>query len=251
MFVVALATVGALSHVYAEPIPPGVDIPLADYYSKAVSAATNEPRKALAMLELLLLPSKTGVFPDYSSLPVNERQSFKNGVEQAFYMWQRHLQADFPLELTNDPNAKVVIRFVDAIPGKSKDTKGEIKSTRRIWWSKSSHQTEFIATIHVAKYGVGRGMLSERDVIHIVAHEIGHALGLADSNLVERIMGPVVIGQAFAQVVDSEAETVRKFRASVRSTLERVRTKIAVTSSENNAITHTEIAHSASCNCGR
>lgn len=227
MLVAGLSTLVIFSGASTEAMPRLIDSPLLDYYSRAVSAGSQEPQKALAMLELLLVPEETQVVVDYSTLPTYARASFKRGVERGFDMWRMALGDEFPFRLVNratQANA-VALRFVSTMPDSAPDHKGEIKTTRKIQWNKTVHYGEFIASISIAKFGIGQSFMTERDVAHVTAHELGHGLGLGDIDDLEHIMGPVALGNAYAHLNPDEVDAVKSFRRVVRSQISRIESR--------------------------
>lgn len=208
-------------------LPRLIDKPLAEYYQQALSAhSSGETHKALAMLELLLIPPGTEVYADYSPLPVEVRSEFKKGVERGFEMWREILGNDFPFRLTNNQRAKVKIQFLEKVSPEQDNCKGEIRSKRRIQWNKEVHYVEFSADVLVAKYSTKNYWMTSGEVAQIVAHELGHAMGLGHPKGIGMVMGPVVLGDPVTQVQPAEAESLLAFRRIVRSTTERVSAQV-------------------------
>lgn len=224
MFVAGISSLLFFTGPTSETMPRLVDGPLLDYYSRAVNAARSEPQKALAMLELLLVPENTEVVADYSGIPQSERAAFQRGVERGFSMWKQALGNDFPFRLVAQASSDKAapLKFVDVMPDSAPDHKGEIRTTRKIQWNRSVHYGEFIATISITKFGIGKSLMAERDVAHVTAHELGHGLGLADAEDLQHIMGPVELGNAYARLSDDEAEAVRAFRKTIRGQIARI-----------------------------
>jgi hypothetical protein len=229
MVAAALATFSLLA-APSEAIPRHVDAPLTNYYARALTAADGgEPHKALAMLELLLVPAGTEVVADYSNVPAEFRGAFQRGVERGFAMWQQELGADFPFKLVLRPSKEsyVKLTFVDSIPDSPALHKGEIRTTRKIQWNRTVHYGQFEAAIDIVQWASGRTLMDESDVAHVTGHEIGHALGLGDAGDTQHIMGPVALGNAFARIAPDEAEAVKAFRKLIRSQIDRLLTRAA------------------------
>ena len=227
MLIAGLSTLVIFSGVSGEVMPHLIDLPLVDYYARAISSGNQEPQKALAMLELLLVPDGTQVVADYSNLPAYARPSFKRGVERGFDMWRMALGDEFPFRLVDratQPNP-VGLRFVSIMPDSAPDHKGEIKTTRKIQWNKSLHYSQFVASISIAKFSVGQNLMTERDITHITAHELGHGLGLGDVDNLEHIMGPVALGNAYAHINPDEVDAVMSFRRLVHSQISRIESR--------------------------
>lgn len=219
---VTLLLFGAFS--YSETsLPRLIDKPLVEYYQQALTAYhSGEPHKALAMLELLLIPPNTEVHADYSSLPAEVRNTFKTGVERGFEMWREVLGNDFPFRLTHNEKAKVKIKFMEKVIPEQDNCKGEIRSKRRIQWNKEVHYVEFMADLLVAKYSSKKYWMTSGEVAQIVAHELGHAMGLGHPKGIGMVMGPVILGDPVTQVQPTEAESLLVFRRIVRNIADRI-----------------------------
>ncbi len=205
-------------------LPPSIDPQIAQYYSRALaSAAEGENQKAMGMLKLLLIPEDTSVSLDLSRIPSGDRPRVRQALIQGFELWRSALPNDFPFRLTpDDPEAPVQIRVIPASIGPSGNCMGEIRATRKVQWNRFVHYVEFTATIDVAYQSSEQRSLSSEEFVHVVGHELGHALGLGDSNLSNRIMGPVVLGNPFARIHEEELNAVRAFRQILREQLERI-----------------------------
>ncbi|GIV02106.1 MAG: hypothetical protein KatS3mg015_0936 [Fimbriimonadales bacterium] len=221
-------TAGALQ------LPAALDPHITEYYSKAVAAAEAEPHKALAMLELLLVPEGTPITIDFTGVPANLRPTFQAGIERGVGLWQAALGADMPFALNGEPSdtGQVVIRFVDTIPTSDPHTKGQLRMTRRIQWGRSVHYVELDGEIRISKWASQGRYFSADEITHIVAHELGHAFGLGDAPNRDRIMGPVFIGSPYARLNPVEVETVMSFRTSLRQDYARA-TELAAQSSRS------------------
>ncbi|KAA0228949.1 MAG: matrixin family metalloprotease [Armatimonadetes bacterium] len=218
MITAALVGVLLVGSPPAEAPPRLIDPQLVGYYGRAVAAREGgEYQKSLAMFSLLLLPKTTTVFVDYATAPPAQRESFREGIERGFALWQDALGADLPFRLSQSPNgAAIQVRFVETLQDGASFHKGEIRSKRRIQWNQEVHYFEFTAEIDVVSTAGQRYMTGD-EIVHITAHELGHALGLGDTREMNRIMGPVLLGNPFSRISQEEAESVREFRRMVRS----------------------------------
>lgn len=215
-----------------QDLSPLIDPQIAQYYSRALaSASEGENQKAIGMLKLLLIPEGTTVSIDLSGVPYGDRQRVRFAIAQGFELWRSALPDDFPFRLvSDDPEANVQIRMSPTSMGPSGKCMGEIRATRKVQWNRYVHYVEFSATIDIAYQSNPQKALATDELIHVVGHELGHALGLGDSDFGNRIMGPVALGRPFARVHEEEITAVRTFRQQIREQLERIEKTTRLTS---------------------
>ncbi len=204
-------------------MPNLVDRQLVEYFGNAVAASKDgQPQKALAMLTLLLLPAGTGLSVDYSGLDSKTAEVFRAGVLRGIGLWQDALGSEMPITLASrTARPDIVLKFTDKVTGADCRCKGEIRSKRWIQWSDQVHYQQFSATITVCKYADSR-LMTESEIAHIVAHELGHALGLGDVTETGNIMGPLEISNPYAKINPSEIEAVKSFRRLVKDQLAQI-----------------------------
>lgn len=198
-------------------LPTGSDPSFESYFTQALSFSTPEPHRAMAMLELLLVPIGTEVSVDLSGAPEAMKGRFAQGIQRGFGLWEDALGDDFPFKLRlnagGDPS--VELRLVDRIDDDYHQM-GELYVTRRVSWSKRSHHGELTGTLKISRFSRPGRHLTSDEVTHIVAHELGHAFGLGDCESVREIMGPVLIGRPFARLTADEVSRVKIIRESIR-----------------------------------
>ncbi|MDQ2986714.1 MAG: hypothetical protein M3R13_08315 [Armatimonadota bacterium] len=198
-------------------LPDGSDPSFETYFTQALSYSTPEPHRAMAMLELLLVPMGTEVRIDLSAAPDSLQPRFAQGIQRGFDLWEAALGDDFPFRVRFDGGGdpSVELRLVDKIDDEYHQM-GELFVTRRVSWSKRSHHGELTGTLKISRFSRPGRHLTSDEVTHIVAHELGHAFGLGDCDSVREIMGPVLIGRPFARLTSDEVRRVKATRERIR-----------------------------------
>lgn len=214
MTVTAVATAAIL--LSGPKLPSGCDPNFDAYFAQALTHTAKEPRRALAMFELLLIPEGTEARLTLDNLPAEERAVFAEGIEKGFALWTDALGDEFPLKLSKEGRrSSFEVKVVDSIDQRFHQM-GELMVTRRAHWARRTHIAELSATLRISRYSNPGRLLTVGEVTHIVAHEIGHALGLADTHSLRRIMGPVHIGRPFARLTEDEIARVKQIRETLR-----------------------------------
>lgn len=179
------------------------------HYEAACTAfAARQFHRALAEIELVLLP-KTKVFVD-ARPGTDPHRAALAGIA----LWKEALGEDAPFELTtNREDAQVTVTFPKDCSGEGKEICGHVEWRRKAMFGASSHTAFVTAAIEV---GLGSPDGHKHDLAsltHIVAHELGHVLGLEDTDSVADVMGPDLHGNPAIQLSAVEAEAVRSLRA--------------------------------------
>ena len=93
--------------------------------------------------------------------------------------WQSSLGGDCPIRFAPAGDiADARISLVDSIPGSGEEL-GLIEMKKTYGWMEAGHTCSTTAKISVMKVFEGQA-LSEDEMTEVMAHEMGHLLGLAD-----------------------------------------------------------------------
>ncbi len=146
--------------------------------------------RALALLSSLLLTNNARVGVDEGSLPKGSREAFRRGMERGVRTWREAMpEAPFALSRPRE-EPDVVVRFVPRIDV-TEDVQGMIEAKRELRWDRKGYGYRLRAVLLVREE-TDRRLLTENEVASVVAHELGHLLGLDDTGRVRELMGPFV-----------------------------------------------------------
>lgn len=175
-------------------------------------------RASLARLNALLLGATVRVSIDYSTLPSGAKK-FSEGVGKGVQMWSQCL-SDSPFVFSNDRSPDVTVRFVDKVPLNG-DLQGLLEARQEYEWSNNAQSSKLTATIYIVATTEGR-LLNSDQVSQVVAHELGHLLGLRDSDNGHEIMGLFDPRNPCISPSSREVSAVKEFRAHVKNEIERI-----------------------------
>ncbi len=175
---------------------------------------TNKP-KATALLRGLLL-SSVSVGIDQTTL-IGDDYDWEGGVRLGLESWSNSI-SDSPFTLARKGDKPdILIKFVRQIEN-SDHAQGLIKAQRHFYWQGNQSGARVTGIIYI-RTDVGRRWISGDEVSRVVAHELGHLLGLDDDHDGSGIMGDFIAGRGLKQPSRAELDSVRDFRQKVRQAL--------------------------------
>lgn len=157
---------------------------------RAEAAAQNgEYNRAFSFLHGGLYQDGVSVGIDATGLG-DQREAVQRATGKAIHYWRNALGDDCPIRYAvpgSEPDT--IIRLVDHIEGDG-DELGLIEMKKHYSWSANSFSSKTTAKISIMRSFEGK-QLSEAELTEVIAHEIGHLLGLADVEETGYLMGPL------------------------------------------------------------
>lgn len=174
-----------------------------------------ERGKQLATLQSYLMasPVTVGVEPGAGS------DGQVNAIRDGLAIWSDALD-DSPFVIAKaGTKPMVVIKFVRSIRGTG-DIQGQVEATRYLKWGPVvGYRIE--ATMLVKETTGDRDLRSD-ELTEVVAHELGHLLGLDDADRCDGLMGPFVAGSARTKPSRAEVDAVVSYRRQLRAAIARI-----------------------------
>lgn len=186
--------------------------------ARSVDKKSYEP--ALARLEALLLTSPVTVTIDQTTVP-QDAVELGDALPEALGIWSDALP-DSPFQQSgSDANQRVTVKFVREMSDLPM-AQGDIRAQRDFYWSRADHSYKLNATIRVV-YRTGRRFITEEEASGIIAHELGHLIGLDDVAQDDGLMGYFVPGRPKRRVEPEEVDVAQNFRRMVRDKIDAVK----------------------------
>ena len=186
-----------------------------------MEASRSDYQPALAKLESLLMVDAVPIAIDKQNLP-SEARGYDESVQKGIAIWRDALP-DCPYRMTRDGNERpaVLVKFVKQLDEQGGDLQGMIKAQHEFRWTGSRHTSTLTCTLYVVYKCEGRN-LSRSEAAEVVAHELGHLLGLTDAPDTVGLMGPFVAGQPRLKPSAAELDALHQLRQLVRDEIDKI-----------------------------
>lgn len=163
---------------------------------KSLQDASEAQSKRDYQLSLALLHGviyNDGVEVGIDSSGQSPNSAARQGLDQALATWEKSLAGDNPIRLVGaSAKADVLIKFVEKVPRSGHDALGLIELKKKYSWNRSRYEIDIQGTIYIQTH-FNRVPLTSAQYTEVIAHELGHLLGLDDLDQPGQLMGPMVL----------------------------------------------------------
>lgn len=203
-----------------------LDRQVTKHYEAACTAYhAGDYHRALAEIDLVLLP-KTSIFLDCPKDSTSYAAAM-TGIQ----IWEDALGEDSPFTVVDKKDkAQIIISFPKTACDDSESICGHVTWRRKAIFGRSTHTAFVTAEIQVGIEARGGHVHDSASLVHIVAHEIGHVLGLDDTQSPFDIMGPDMHGSASVKLSEGEMKAIIDLRAkchTLRTTVDDAKELVA------------------------
>ncbi|MBX3118432.1 MAG: matrixin family metalloprotease [Fimbriimonadaceae bacterium] len=174
----------------------------------------NDFQGAMAQSDAILLNSDVKVYFDLATAPAYKQAQLREIFFDGADMWAPVIQNTVRfIETDRRSDADVVVGFRGNVQGYAAQVGGHATWRRIVRkLDDGSYDVEFKANISIRTVAPNGQAMNVAQMRHISAHEIGHILGLNDSDQIGDVMGPLVLNRPATKVSSRELDSLRKLR---------------------------------------
>lgn len=173
------------------------------------------PEVAAAHANLILVDDEVTYELEFdSAVPNGLRGRCKRAFDSAIGSWQKALENTVTFKAVTDPDkAEMVIRFKPSVLMGREEVAGYVNWKRTLKADAGKVQeVGFKSLLQIRTENLDGNPMPIDCVRHEVAHEVGHVLGLDDSDRTGDLMGPLDIEHPVGGPQPYESAAVRKLR---------------------------------------
>ncbi len=187
------------------PVLPEVKQHLVDGWA----CLNDNPGMAKGHALAVLVSSDLSVEVQLDKVPDERRSACRAAIDGALEAWEKALGGGLHLHRLEDGNhSGIVVRFQPDVRQKGEAVAGYVN------WKRTAGEGEGSVTgdIQIRTVNVDGSAMSGRAMRNIVVHEMGHLLGLDDTDRMGEAMSPLDVSHPVSGPSAAEATTVRSLR---------------------------------------
>lgn len=175
------------------------------------SVRRGEWSRGLAHSNAVLMLQGIEYSVDLERVPESEQKRCVDALNAAIAQWSEALNGQ--VRFTRIDTGGIVITFQPDLESRGRPVGGHTKWRRDVKVGANGElQPTLEASIWIRTRQPSGRQMSFDHLRHISSHELGHVLGLADSNRIGDVMGPLDLGRPARAIAQREIEALRAIR---------------------------------------
>lgn len=172
------------------------------------------PEVAAAHANLILVDDEVKYSIQYVGIPDKLKARCTKALDGALDRWEKALGDTITFREVSDPNdAEVVVRFKPGVMMGKEPVAGYANWKRTLKVDGPRVQVmNFKSDLQIRTINLDGQPMPMECVRHEIAHEVGHILGLEDSDSTGDLMGPLDVDHPVGQPMPHEIEAVKELR---------------------------------------
>ncbi len=167
--------------------------------------------ESIAYANSVLLLGSTSFSVQFDSISMREEEKCRNAVGQAVSLWETAL--DHQIHFTESLNPNIKFRFEPQVKSANREVGGHVQWNRSVESNSAGEfAPKFSATVWVRTSQPNGKPMNQEHLRHVIAHELGHILGLNDSKSIGEIMGPLDLRKPAKKLGVSEMQAISTLR---------------------------------------
>jgi hypothetical protein len=167
--------------------------------------------KSIAHADTVLLLGSTSYSIQFDSSSKEDEKKCRDAVGQAVSMWESALEHQVQFAESSEPN--IQFRFEKEVKSANREVGGHVQWNRSVSAnSAGEYVPKLTATIWVRTDQPNGKAMKPDHLKHVIAHELGHILGLNDSKRVGDIMGPLDLKSPAKSLAKNEIQAISTIR---------------------------------------
>ena len=182
---------------------------------------------AAAHANLILVSSQIRVKARFEGVPPAMQARCRSALDSAFTLWETALGDSFSFVPVEDPMAEadVYVVFHPEVRQSGQPVAGYVRWQRTLEGDRNRGLTHtYRADMMLRTTTLKKRPMPFEVIRHEACHELGHVLGLDDTNIVGAVMGPLDLNRPASGPSDAEVEAVRLVRTEATRLLESTKT---------------------------
>lgn len=197
---------------FRTPVLPEVKQHLADGWA----CVSSNPNMARAHAMAVLVSENLSVQIELDQVPASRRTACRTAIDDALQAWEKALGDGIRLRRLEDgQKSGIVVRFKPDVRERGEPVAGYVN------WKRVAGKDGGSVTgdIQVRTMNIDGAPMSGRAMKNIVVHEMGHMLGLDDTDRRGEAMSPLDPNRPVSAPSDDEANAVRSLRLEATNLL--------------------------------